>query len=162
MTDIITRFATSNDMPALVQMQVEFERFFQNIGSCERYDIDTDARARDLYDIHFGPNSFVRTILAIIDNQIVGRVSFYRGYTAEVPPFYHIQLSGVYVKDGFRGRGVMKVMFNRLREIAATENMKMIKWSVWGQNKNAVRSYEKLGAQYFADAWDEHFMFLEI
>ena len=56
----------------------------------------------------------------------------------------------------------MNMMFAKLREIATNENMKMIKWSVWGPNKNAVCAYEKMGAKRFSDAWDEHFMFLEI
>lgn len=160
--NITTRFATPDDIPALVEMQVEFEQFFQNIGAADSYNIDRDARMRDLYDIHFGKNAFMRTLLAIIYDEIVGRISFYRGYTADVPPFYHMQLSGVYIRENFRGRGIMGIMFTQLREIAANENMKMIKWSVWGPNKNAVRAYEKMGAKRFSDAWDEHFMFLEI
>ena len=162
MAQITTRFAGVDDLDALVDMQVGFEQFFQDLGSSEPYAIDAAARRRDLFDIHFGPNAFVRTVLAVVDGQIAGRVSFYRGYTADVPPFYHMQLAGVYVRPEFRRRGILGVMFARLRDVARDENMKMIKWSVWGPNAGAVVAYEKLGARRFSDAWDEHFMFLEV
>lgn len=161
MNNIKIRFAEEKDLSALVGMQVEFEKFFHNIG-CDAYEINRKDREKDIYDINFSEKSFVRTLIVEVNNNIAGKISFYKGYTAEVPPYFNFHLSGVYIHEQYREMGLSKILFNKLIEIAKSEKIKQLKWSVWGKNKHAYYVYKKMGAKNFAEDDDEHFMYLNI
>jgi len=161
MSDIQVRLATIADTDALVGMQVEFEEFFINLGAAAPYEIDADARRRDIIEFNFAAGHIGRTIVAEMDGEIVGRISFYRGYLAEVPPVWIFRLAGVFVRAPYRHMGVTRCMFDELINIARRENVKEILWSVWEPNTPAVAFYEKIGAKY-CDADQERYMYLEI
>ncbi|MDR2901767.1 MAG: GNAT family N-acetyltransferase [Lactobacillales bacterium] len=162
MTKIKIRSARKNDIDALVEMQVGFEKYFQKLGSCEVYKINKAARRKDIMDLNFSKNHIMRTLVAEIDGVVVGRISFYKGYVAEVPPCYIFRLSGVFVREQYRRMGITKKLFDALIKIAKREKITSISWSVWGPNTSAVKFYDAIGAKYYSKEYDEHYMFLDV
>ena len=156
------RLATSKDLDALVDMQVEFEKYFQNTNCCEKYKINKISRRKDILALNFSKNHIARTLIAEVNGEIVGRISFYKGYWAEVPPYWGFRLSGLFVHEKYRKMGISKMLFEALTKIAKKEKMKTISWSVWGQNVPAVRFYENLGGKYYSREHDEHYMFYDV
>ena len=162
-TTHLIRLARKKDIEQLVDLQVEFEKFFIKIGSSKPYKINRISRKKDIIDLNFAKNHIMRTIVAENDEKrIVGKISFYKGYLAEVPPYYIFRLSGVFVDEKSRGLGLSKMMLGKLFEIAKKENIKSISWSVWGKNKSAVKFYENIGAKYYESEYDEHYMFIDV
>lgn len=161
MTDTKIRFATLDDLPDLVVMQVEFEKYFQELSD-EFYDINTKTREKDIYDLNFSPNPLLRTLIAEVENGTAGRVSFYRGYAADTPPMYVFHLSGIIVKKEFRGQKIAEKLFEELIKIAKAENVHKINWTVWGKNDPAIKFYKNIGGKFRAEEDNEHLMCLDI
>lgn len=159
--DFKIRFAEKKDLDDLVDLQVEFESFFQNMG-CDKYTIDRENRKESICELNFSQNPLLRTLVVEIEGGVVGRVSFYRGYNAAVPPIKVFHLSGILVRKEYRGNHLSERLFEKLIEIAKGEGVSRIFWSVWGPNDSAIKFYERIGGKFFQKEEDEHFMFLEI
>lgn len=99
------------------------------------------------------------TLVAEINEQVVGQISWMKLYEAYMPSVYIYRLSGMYVKQEFRNIGVGKKLFNRLKKIATKEKIYEIKWGIWGQNETAKRFYDTIGGKYDHlehDEWSLH------
>lgn len=154
------RLATEQDLEELTQMQIDFETHFQNLMN-KTYSINKEERKKELHAVYFSKNAFIRTLIAEVDGKIAGRVSFYKGFQSTVPPIYVFHLSGVYVKESYRGLRIAEQLFEHLRGIAKKEGMRRLVWSVLGSNAPAIKVYNRLGGRYYETVEDKHFMFLE-
>jgi GNAT superfamily N-acetyltransferase len=162
--EVKVRWAEPKDLDALVSMQVKFEKFFQNIG-CDQYDITpagVQERRNDIEKLNFSTNPLLRTFVAEVDGHVIGRVSFYRGHSAGIPPYYNFNLAGLFVDPDYRGLRIAEKLFAALTELGKQEGITKIRWSVWGPNKSAARFYERIGGKYYQQEDDEHFMFLKL
>jgi GNAT superfamily N-acetyltransferase len=159
MKNIITRFATTDDIAQLAQLSILFEQHFINIDNETKPTRAAEFHTNRIYDYIFGPDKFMRAIVAESNGRVVGAAYLYYGFrngsgkALDIPYFM--------IHPDFRGSSVFMELYNEIKELAHAENINKVIFSVYGKNKGAVKLYEKIGAKYYADE-DEHFMYIEL
>ena len=84
------------------------------------------------------------------DSRIVAFALFFTNFSTFLaqPGLY---LEDLYVKPAHRGSGVGRALLTRLARLAVERNYGRFEWSVLDWNENAIRFYEKLGADLLPD-----------
>ncbi|MCL2339221.1 MAG: GNAT family N-acetyltransferase [Proteobacteria bacterium] len=141
-------------------MQIAFEKFFQKLED-HSYDIPRDARRDQIAENNFGSRPFMRTLVAETNRRIIGAVSFYPGFLNENPPIKTYHFPYLFVTPEFRGTATI-ILLNAVKELARTENISRLVFSVYGRNIPAKKLYEHAGAKYWAADADEHFMYFDV
>lgn len=141
MEEITTRAATYDDIDTLLY-------FEQGVISAERpFDITlktTDAKYYDLEKMITDPH--VELVVAVYKNEIIG--SGYARIETSKPYLKHEQhayLGFMYVKPGFRGKGVIQKIIETLIQWAGSQNITEIRLDVYNENHAAIKAYEKAG-----------------
>ena len=114
---------------------------------------------KDIVELNFSENPIRWTLVAEVNEQVVGQISWMKLYEAYMPPVFIYRLSGMYVKQEFRNMGVGKELFNKLKMIVTKEKIYEIKWGIWGQNEMAKIFYDTIGGKYDHlehDEWSLH------
>ena len=158
MTKLTVRVANEKDLSDLVDMYLEYDKFFKDWCNDSKT-LDRNDIEKRLYRIMFSKETFTRAIIAKYDTGPIGMIPFHKSFT----PDYHcvqFEMPMAYINPKHRGFGY--ILFNKLTEIAHQENIKQLKWCVWGQNAYAKKLYQKMGAKSFAETDDEHWMYLDI
>ena len=62
-----------------------------------------------------------------------------------------LYLEDIFISEKFRNKGIGKLFFSKLLEIARKNKCGRIEWVVLDWNENALRFYEKLGAMELKD-----------
>jgi GNAT superfamily N-acetyltransferase len=141
MNEITTREATMQDLETLL-------RFEQGIIAAERpFDITLQKNNIRYYDIAamiIKPE--VKLVVAETDGQLVGC-----GYCRieQSKPYLQHNLHGylgfMYVIPLQRGKGINKLIVDKLAEWAKSENVTELRLDVYYHNTTAVQAYEKAG-----------------
>jgi len=167
MSNPVIRFAEPKDIPALADMFEKFVDYFNNELDDAVVIPPKDVILRDMETLHFSDAPLLKTLVAESDDEIVGRLSFYKGWAANWYGRYH--LSGMFVKKEFRGKAIAEKLFARLVEIAKEEKVRRIVWTNWRPNAAARKFYEKIGGKYRAlggpndgDPDDDLLMYLDV
>ena len=63
-----------------------------------------------------------------------------------------LYLEDLFVRPGFRGRGIGKALLAGVARAAEEQNRLFIRWAVLDWNQSAIAMYRKLGAE-FLDEW---------
>lgn len=153
------RPAQISDIEHLTDLSIKFEKFFQQLEN-NYYEIPRGRRRDEIIENNFGAAKFMRTLVAENDGQVVGAISFYPGYLNENPPRKVFHLPFLFVTEKFRGRVTM-ILLESVREIAISNGIRQLIFSVYGRNIRAKQLYEHIGAKYWTDE-DEHFMFYDL
>ncbi|HUG26379.1 GNAT family N-acetyltransferase [Piscinibacter sp.] len=84
------------------------------------------------------------------DSRIVAFALFFTNFSTFLaqPGLY---LEDLYVKPAHRGSGIGRALLTRLARLAVERNYGRFEWSVLDWNENAIRFYEKLGADMLPD-----------
>jgi GNAT superfamily N-acetyltransferase len=135
---IFIRPATENDVPAifaLIKELAEFEKLADQIKTTEN----------ELHNTLFGDDRFVEILLAEINGQIVGQALFFKNFSTFLgkPGIY---LEDLYVKPELRGKGIGKMLLDKIISIAKERNYGRVEWSVLNWNNPAIEFYKKIGA----------------
>lgn len=135
---IVIRFAIEEDVPAifsLIQELAEFEKLSHQIKTNEA----------ELKQTLFGEDKFVEILIAEYDKKIVGQALFFKNFSTFLgkPGIY---LEDLYVKPEMRGKGIGKVLLDKIISIAKERNYGRIEWSVLDWNEPAIDFYKKIGA----------------
>jgi len=139
---MITREATEQDLPVLL----EFE---QGIVSAERPFnstlIDGEIHYYDL--LHLIRSEEALVLVTEEENEIIAS-----GYALVKKPGNNYSnfdryayLGFMYVKPEHRGKGVNKLILDKLISWAKSKGMSEIRLDVYSQNESAVKAYEKAG-----------------
>ncbi len=56
-------------------------------------------------------------------------------------------LQSIYVRKQFRKKGIMKTLFEKVKQMAIENNVIILRLYVYKNNKNAIRVYEKIGME---------------
>ena len=57
-------------------------------------------------------------------------------------------LEDLFVRPGFRGRGIGTALLARVAHIAKQENLNFIRWAVLNWNQPAIEVYKALGGEF--------------
>jgi GNAT superfamily N-acetyltransferase len=84
------------------------------------------------------------------ESRIVAFALFFTNFSTFLaqPGLY---LEDLYVKPAHRGSGIGRALLTRLARLAVERNYGRFEWSVLDWNENAIRFYQKLGADVLPD-----------
>ncbi|MCP9752407.1 GNAT family N-acetyltransferase [Ferruginibacter sp. HRS2-29] len=141
MEDVIIRKAVVGDMETLLK----FEQGV--IGSERPFDPTLKTADAKYYDlpkmIHSG---HIELLVAAVDGKPIA--SGYARIEASELFLQHTQhayLGFMYVLPEYRGRGINRLMINRLMEWAKAKGITEFRLEVYSGNSAAIRAYEKVG-----------------
>ena len=147
------RQATEADLGALTALTREFNDYLDNIdGAAPPANADEIAAAAmgRLRSFAFGPNPICKVLVAELDYETVGYLTYYSGaFMDNATPALHV--ADFYVSSRQRRHGVGKALMLEARRIAADLDASRLLWTVWRKNVNAIRFYESLGAELEPD-----------
>jgi GNAT superfamily N-acetyltransferase len=84
--------------------------------------------------------------LAKIDKEVVGYFKLnYRKAQTEVVDENALEIERIYASTQYHGKGVGKVLFENILQIAKSKAVSFIWLGVWEKNPRAIRFYEKCG-----------------
>ncbi len=141
MDQITVRPAVREDLPFLYQ-------FEQGIVAAERpFDPTLKEGVIHYYDLAamIGTDDAVIAV-AECNGQLVGA-----GSARKLPalPFlkhaFHAHLGFMFVDPAFRGRGVIQLVMESLKNWAVEKELNIIRLEVYAENASAIRAYEKMG-----------------
>ena len=94
----------------------------------------------------FGPRPYAEAVLAEEDGEPIGFALFFHTFST------FLARPGLYLEDLFvlpehRGRGVGRSLLSHLARLALERGCGRLEWAVLNWNKDAIRFYERLGAE---------------
>ena len=139
----LIRTANENDVPAifaLIKELAEFEKLADQVNTTEN----------ELRKTLFGEDRFVEILLAEFNGEIVGQALFFKNFSTFLgkPGIY---LEDLYVKPEMRGKGIGKMLLDKIISIAKERNYGRVEWSVLDWNESAIDFYKKIGAKPLDD-----------
>ncbi len=139
----LIRTANENDVPAifaLIKELAEFEKLADQINTTEN----------ELRKTLFGEDRFVEILLAEFNGEIVGQALFFKNFSTFLgkPGIY---LEDLYVKPEMRGKGIGKMLLDKIISVAKERNYGRVEWSVLDWNEPAIDFYKKIGAKPLDD-----------
>jgi GNAT superfamily N-acetyltransferase len=137
------RPATANDVDPI----------FELIRGLADYEKLTDQVTgnSDLLRSHlFGARPYAESIVAELDNQLVGFGLFFHTYSTFLtqPGLY---LEDVFVLPEYRRQGIGKALMMSVAKIAVDRGCGRLEWSVLDWNQPAIEFYQDLGATVLPD-----------
>lgn len=142
---VTIRSATRQDMAAVAALAGEFQAFLAAIdGSDPSFDVEgTEAK---LLQAGFGAKPLFSSIVAEAESETVGDAIYNIGFWADSLQGM-VLLSDLYVRQAWRSRGLGKALMGRLAEIGRDAGCEIVLWTVWRENAQARRFYQRLGAE---------------
>ena len=143
------RKATEADLPVLTAMTREFNDYLAFLGGDEpagdAAEIAVAAMSR-LRSFAFSPNPLCKILIAELDGTAAGYLTYYIGvHMDDATPMLHV--ADFFVTEKYRLLGAGKALMLAAHRIAKDLGASRLLWTVWRRNKDAIRFYEKLGAE---------------
>jgi GNAT superfamily N-acetyltransferase len=137
------RPALPRDLPVIVQLIEELAAFEHLMHLCE---VTADTLGPHL----FGPRPAAECLLGEINGEVVGFALYYTNFSTFLgkPGLY---LEDLYVRPAHRRSGMGKALLVHLAELACERGYGRFEWTVLNWNEDAIRFYEKLGAEVLPD-----------
>lgn len=137
------RPAQPADVPAIVGLIAELAEF-------EKLTHLLQVTPESLHPHLFGPKPVVEAVVGEVGGQVVAFALFFTNFSTFLakPGLY---LEDLYVQPAHRGSGLGKALLQHLGALAVQRGCGRFEWSVLDWNENAIRFYEKMGAQVLPD-----------
>lgn len=143
MNNLIIRNAKREDVKSIYTLINALAKF-------EKEEHAVQITVEELEEDGFGENPSYSCIVAELDGSVVGfalyfiRYSTWQGKTVYLEDFL--------VNENYRSKGIGKLLFEELIEIAKKLNVRQLSWQVLDWNEGAIRFYKKYEAE-FAYEW---------
>ena len=136
---ITLRNATIDDVPLILD-------FIRQLADYEKMTAEVVADEATLRASLFEGRRVAEVVIASYDGVPVGFAVFFHNFSTS------LGRNGIYLEDLFvvpemRGKGVGQVLLSHLAKIALERGGGRFEWSVLDWNVDAIRFYERLGAQ---------------
>ena len=135
---IEVRAATADDVPSLVELLAERDRFY-GVGRP-----DPDAAA--IADALFGPVPAGRALVALYDGEVVGLAAYSFLWPA-AGVTRSLYLKELFVRAAARRHGVGRALMGELRAVAVEHQCSRVEWTADTDQPDAQRFYTSLGAE---------------
>jgi len=141
--NIIIRLAEKKDCPRLFELIKELAKY-------EKSAHEVRITLHEFEEAGFGPNPAWSAFAAEADGVIHGLALFYPRYSTWTGR--HMYLEDLLVTDTMRGKGIGKLLFDRLITEATEKDYKGITWQIIAWNEPALNFYRKYNAK-FENKW---------
>ncbi len=125
--------------------------FIRELAEYEQLLHEVTADEAGLRQTLFGPDSTVGVLLADCQGEPAGFAVFFHNFSTFLGR-RGLYVEDVYVRPRFRGRGLGRLLFISLAEIAEQRGCGRMEWAVLDWNQPAISFYRKLGARPL-DQW---------
>jgi len=143
MKGLIIRGSTPNDMQAVNDLIHELA-VYEKAG--EQHINTTEQLIKD----GFGDEKAFDCIVAELDKKVVGFALFYTSYSTWKGKCLYLE--DFLVTEQLRGKGIGKLLFDEVYQIAKQSNVGRFEWQVLEWNKPAINFYKKYNA-ILDDEW---------
>ncbi len=135
-----------NNVLNLIKELAEFEKSPESVTNT----VEQMKEEKDYFEFY----------VAETDNKIVGfALYFYAYYTWVGKSLY---LDDIYIKPEYRGKGIGKILLEKVILTAKENNCKRVRWQVLDWNENAIKFYKKNGSEISSEwlncDWDYNFI----
>lgn len=131
------RFATAQDCPRILEL-------INELAVYERAPEEVTVTLDHFIDAGFGKNPVWKAYVAEVDHTIVGFALYYTGYSTWKG--CRLYLEDFIVTEEFRGKGLGKILFEKVIEEAKNGNYSGMVWQVLDWNEPAINFYHKYKA----------------
>jgi GNAT superfamily N-acetyltransferase len=131
------RVAVREDCPRLMELVNELALF-------ERAPEEVTVTLEEFEDAGFGSNPVWKAFVVEGDNKIVGFAVYYVRYSTWKGR--RLYLEDLIVTEEYRGRGIGKLLFDRLFQETREIGFSGMVWQVLDWNEPAIQFYKKYGA----------------
>lgn len=143
MDKIKIRKAKRADSKSIIKLIVELAEFEKLTPP------DIESRNKLIRDA-FSKNPPFRILIAEINSQIAGYAFYFFTYSS-FKAKKTLYLEDIFVTEKFRKKGIGKLFFDHLIKISKKNKCGRMEWVVLDWNVNAIKFYDKLGAQELND-----------
>lgn len=139
---MILRKGTKEDMQAVLDLIIELAVF-------EKEPDAVVVTKKDLIRDGFSSNPLFHTFIAENEGKIIGMALYYYRYSTWKGKTIHLE--DLVVKESQRGTGAGIALYSEIIKQGKKDNVKRIEWNVLDWNENAIKFYEKSGANILKD-----------
>ena len=139
---MILRKGTKEDMQAVLDLIIELAVF-------EKEPDAVVVTKEDLIRDGFSANPLFHTFVAENNGEVVGVALYYYRYSTWKGKTIHLE--DLVVKESQRGTGAGIALYSEIIKQGKKDNVKRIEWNVLDWNENAIKFYEKSGANILKD-----------
>jgi GNAT superfamily N-acetyltransferase len=137
--DTMIRRAVAEDCPRLLEL-------INELAVYEKAPEEVTVTLAHFTESGFGPNPVWWAFVAEADGEIKGFALYYIRYSTWKGQ--RMYLEDILVTESFRGKGLGKLLFDRLIEEAKEKNFSGIVWQVLEWNEPAINFYKKYDATF--------------
>jgi len=141
--DITVRRATKEDCPRILEL-------IQELAIYERAPDEVTVTPGHFLESGFGEKPVWWGFVAEIDDRVVGFALYYIRYSTWKGQAMYLE--DILVTNEMRGKGIGKLLFDRLIEEAKEKKFNRIIWQVLDWNEPAINFYKKYNAD-FDNGW---------
>jgi GNAT superfamily N-acetyltransferase len=140
-TRIAVRRAVREDCPRLLEL-------IRELAEYERAPQEVTVLPGHFEDSGFGPRPVWWAFVATVDERVEGFALYYIRYSTWKGQ--RLYLEDIIVTEEMRGRGLGKLLFERLIQETKEGGFTGMVWQVLDWNEPAIKFYEKYGARFEA------------
>lgn len=117
----------------------------RELAEYERLAHEVTATESDLRVSLFGVRPDAEAVIAECDGQVAGYALFFHNYST-FQCKRGLYLEDLFVRPGFRGRGIGKLLLAHLATVAIQRGCARFEWAVLDWNASAIGFYQQIGA----------------
>lgn len=136
--DISLRFAVEADCPRLLEL-------IQELAVYENAPDEVTVTLKEFVDAGFGEQPVWKAFVAEDETGIIGLALYYTRYSTWKG--CRLYLEDFTVTEQYRGKGIGKLLFERVMQEARDKNFNGMTWQVLDWNAPAINFYNKYSAQ---------------
>lgn len=135
----VVRPATSDDLPALLELMTELDRFYGDTDIAP-----DDERAAGISAALFGESTLSRALVAIDGDELAALAAYSLLWPA-AGVTSSLYLKELYVRERWRRQGLGSLMMTELRRVAEDLGCRRLEWTTDEDNEPAQAFYAALG-----------------
>lgn len=139
MTGVTISLAKPDDIPAMLELLGEMDRFYGSASADAE-----EVRERQIYQALFGDVPAGYALLARHDEELVGFAAYSFLWPA-VGLTRSLYLKELYVAEAYQHQGVGRLLMAALYQVAAEHDCSRVEWTTDADNSGAMAFYAGLG-----------------